>query len=577
MMKKWSISLAAMAIFATANGVQAEAVSKDKIVPLQMLSMNDLHGYIEGNNDVTKNGKAIGGLDSLAFHFQNEENTFTKVNKLKANNANNILVQSGDLVGGSPATSSLLQDQPTMNAINEIGFDVGTLGNHEFDEGINEFKRILSGTRPNFNTPNYENIFDYTQTKSKMSMVVSNIIDKKTKKIVGGFKPYTIKTVDGVKIAFIGVVTPNIHDIVMEQHTKNIEVIDPAKAIAKYTKELRSKGVKAITVVAHAGAEMNKEANTSIETQSLTNVSGEVVSILRAVNKLDPKNSIDVVFAGHSHKYVNGTYKKTRIVQGLNYGNAYGVVKGKLSTKTKDFIATPSASIKYNFTQSTSVLKKNKQAKKVQTIIADAKKRVASVTSSTIATTTVPRLNSVPEKDGFGTVLGNLVTDAQLNMAIQKKYPTDLAITNTGGIRTDLIGIKSNSGYKITWGAAQAVQPFQNFLQHAQLTGAQIKQILNEQFDNGDRKLEVAGIYYTYNQQGVKEVYLQSTEQPLESQKRYNIVVNDFLIGGKDQYPTFKKAINKKTIAIDTEIFIEYLQHIKKVDSTYKSRAIFVK
>nr|WP_256595783.1 5'-nucleotidase C-terminal domain-containing protein [Kurthia zopfii] len=91
-----------------------------------------------------------------------------------------------------------------------------------------------------------------------------------------------------------------------------------------------------------------------------------------------------------------------------------------------------------------------------------------------------------------------------------KKYPTDIAITNTGGIRTDLIGIK---GYKITWGAAQAVQPFQNFLQHAQLTGAQIKQVLNEQFENGDRKLEVAGIYYTYNQQGIKEVYSQLTSK----------------------------------------------------------------
>lgn len=420
MINKWSISLLAATVFATTNGMQADAKSTEKIVPIQMLSINDLHGYIEGNNDTAKNGKAIGGLDSLAFHFQNEKNTFNKLNKLKANNANNILVQSGDLVGGSPATSSLLQDQPTMKAINEIGFDIGTLGNHEFDEGINEFKRILSGTRPNFNTPNYENIFDYTQTKSKMSMVVSNIVDKKTKKIVGGFKPYTIKSVNGVKVAFIGVVTPNIHDIVMEQHTKNIEVIDPAKAVAKYTKELRSKGIKAITVVAHAGAEMNTDANSSIETQSDAKITGEVVTMLRSINKLDPKNSIDLVFAGHSHKYVNGTYKNTRIVQGLNYGNAYSVIKGKLSTKTKDFITTPSATIKYNYTQSSSTLKKNTHSKKVQAIISDAKKRVAPITSSTIATTDVPRLNSVPSKDGFGTVLGNLVTDAQLNMAIQK-------------------------------------------------------------------------------------------------------------------------------------------------------------
>lgn len=557
------------------NITEAKATTKE--IPVQLLGLNDLHGFIEGNNDVAENGKAIGGMDSLAYHFQQEQTSFAKKNKLKSLTSNSVLVQSGDIVGGSPAISSLLQDEPTMNIMNAIGFNVGTLGNHEFDEGIEEFTRILQGIQPSYTTANYDNIFNYATSKSKTSIVVANVYNKKTNKRLAGYKPYTVKKVNGVKIGYIGFVTPAIKEMVADEHMKNIKITAPDKEIAKYTKELRKQGVKAIVLLAHSGANMNASAKQSIDKQNTSTVEGDAVNVLKSVNKLDPKNSIDIVFAAHTHQFANGVYKKTRIVQALNYSNAYSVVTGTLSSSTHDFIKTPSAEVKYNYTVKESTLVKNKVAKKVNTIIKKANKIVVKTIDSPIAKMNTERINSVPEKNGFGTELGNLITDAQLYMAIEKGYPTDFAFTNTGGVRTDLIGNKTTDGYSITWGAAQAVQPFNNFLQHVQMTGAQVKKVLNEQFNNGDRKLEVAGLHYTYNTDGVIDVFIGQTDEKIDPTKTYNIVLNNYLSGGKDNYGTFKKATGLKTIDMDTEIFIEYLKTIKSYNSEYSSRATLIK
>lgn len=556
--------------------VSAVTKTVEKKIPVQFLGINDLHGFIEGNSSKAENGKAIGGMASLAYNFQQEKSSFATKNKLKSTTSHTVLVQSGDIVGGSPAISGLLQDQPTMNIMNAIGFQVGTVGNHEFDEGISEFKRILNGNRPTYDTANYENVLYYNTTKSQTSIVISNVVDKKTGKLLSGFNPYTIKKVDGVKIGYIGVVTPNIKDIVMDEHMKNIKVIQPEVAVAKYTKKLRKKGVKAIVILAHSGAEMSSTAGKTIDTQKNSTVAGDVAKMLKGVNKIDPNNSIDIVFSGHSHTFVNGTYKKTLVVQALNYGNAYSKVTGVLSSKTKDFLATPQAEIKYNYTKSHTTLTKNTIAKKVTTILNDANKRVDPIINSKIATMKVSRINSVPEKNGFGAAIGNIIADAQLNMAIDKQYPTDFAFTNTGGVRTDLIGKKVGSNYVVTWGAAQAVQPFKNFLQHVTMTGSQIHSVLAAQFNNGDRKLEVAGLHYTYNNKGIVDIFVDGSNSPLELGKTYNVVINDYLSGGKDNYDAFKKAKNVKTIAIDTDIFIEYLIKLKTIDSTYSSRAIRV-
>lgn len=581
--------LLASAPFTMANtDVTAKTATKkavEKKIPVQLLSMNDLHGYIKGNNKKDANGQAIGGMESMAYHFEQEKAAFAKTNKLKSTTTNSLAIQAGDAVGGSPAISGLLQDEPTMHIMNAMNFSVATLGNHEFDEGLDEFQRILKGKAPIKNTTqNYDFVTEYnskiagntslksTAKASKMKVLSANINDKKTGKLLADYQPYTIKEIGGVKVGFIGIVTPSIKDVVLAKQTENIDIIDPGVALAKYTKELRKKGVNAIAVIAHASVSVDANANSSIDTQENTRLTGEVIDMLKTANQLDPKNSIDVVFGGHNHAFANNTYKGVRVVQAHNYSDAYSVVTGTLSSKTKDFIKTPTAKVKYNYTQTAETLATNKVAKKVTDIIATADSVVSSVMNQEIATMDVESISKtaatkVRPDDKYpigGSVVGNLVTDGQLAFAKEHDASIDFAFTNSGGVRSHLNAVKSGETFSITRGAAQAVQPFGNTLNLVEMTGAQVKAAINDQFIGG-YGLEMSGLNYTFNTDGVIDVFVNG--EKIDPTKTYKAVINDFIMGGGDKFVTFKDAKFIEFIGVDTDIFINYIEKLKHVDS----------
>ena len=84
---------------------------------------------------------AAGGAAVLARYL---------LERRRANPDATVLVHSGDMIGASPPESGLLQDEPTIRVLNQIGFDVGTPGNHEFDEGLEELLRLVNGGPSNF-------------------------------------------------------------------------------------------------------------------------------------------------------------------------------------------------------------------------------------------------------------------------------------------------------------------------------------------------------------------------------------------------------------------------------------------
>lgn len=591
---KFIVSLSAAVLISSASfaALGTDVVAKpskkhsNKNIPVQLLSINDLHGYIEGQNKKDPAGKAIGGMESLAYNFEQEKATFAKANKLKSTSSNSLTVQIGDTVGGSPAVSGLLQDEPTMNILNAMNFSVATLGNHEFDEGLDEFQRILKGQAPIKDvTQNYEFVKEYqskiagnsalkaTAKSSKMQVLSANINDKKTGKLLADYQPYTIKEVGGVKVGFIGIVTPSIKDVVLAQHTENIDIVDPGVALAKYTKELRKKGVNAITVLAHASVSTNATANTSIATQNDATLAGEVIDMLKTAEKLDPNNSIDVVFGGHNHAFANDTFNDIRIVQAQNYSDAYSVVTGTLNSKTKDFVKTPDAQVKYNYTQTADAIASNPVSKTVNGIVTTAKSIVSAVMDQPIATLDRASLSKtaptkVRPEDRYpigGSEVGNLVTDAQLAYAKVFDPTIDFAFTNSGGVRANLNAIPTGDTFTITRGAAQAVQPFGNSLNVIEITGAQVRAAINDQFIGG-YGLEMSGLNYTFNTNGPVDIFVNG--EKIDENKTYKAVLNDFLKGGGDKFPTFKDTKFVEFLGVDTDIFIDYLEDIKTVDSS---------
>lgn len=545
------------------NGYTADAAVDPNLVPVQILGINDFHGALDTPSS-SPLGK-IGGADYLATNLNNTEASFLTANGLTDNTAaNSIRVQAGDMVGASPAVSGLLQDEPTIKVLNRMKFEIGTLGNHEFDEGLAEFKRILDGG----DTTDFNEITqNYDHEASDMSIVVGNVVKKSDGTIPYGFKPYEIKNMGGVDVGFIGVVTTEIPSLVLANHIQDYNFLDEAETIAKYSAELQAKGVKAIVVLSHVPA-----LTPGNPTNGEGSVSGAAVDMMNKVNQIAPDNSVDLVLAGHNHQYTNGKVGNTRIVQSYNNGKAYSNVTGVLNKTTKDFEATPNAEIKYNLQDVT-------PDAGVRSVIDEAYALVNPVISKPIGQMDSAVMTRDTNADNESP-LGNLITDGQREMAKKAGIAVDFAMTNNGGIRADLVGTAANGSYAVTWGAAQAVQPFGNILQVVELTGADIVEALNQQYDESEKYfLQVSGLMYTYtkNDAGEKRVVDVKKEDgtKLDEAATYRVVINDFLFGGGDSFSAFTKGKQVDVIDPDTDTFINYIQSQTKLVTPELGRKVF--
>lgn len=356
--------------------------------------------------------------------------------------------------------------------------------------------------------------------------------------------------------------TTEIPNLVLAEHHKDYTFTDPAEEIVKYSKELVDQDVNAIVVLGHTP---------SVQGAGET-VSGETAEIMNKVKQTDPDNSVDAFFAGHNHVYTNGVVGNTRIVQSTSQGKGYIDLRGEYDPATKDFASTPKATV--SAVDPTKGIAKDAT---IEEIVADADTRVAQVTEEKIGTADKAEDISRTVNEMGESPVGNLVTDAQVYMANKNGVPVDFAMTNNGGIRDDL-KVKPDSS--ITWGAAQAVQPFGNIMQIVEMTGQQIENVLNQQtfkFDPNDARgsgyfLQVSGLKYTViknpdetdsEHQYIVEEMNKTNGTPIEADKTYKLIINDFLYGGGDGFSEFTNAKLIGALDPDTETFIGYIKDLE--------------
>ena len=531
----------------------------EKTVPVQILGVNDFHGALSTTGSFYgPNGKisGAGGAALLAGQLNKMQNDFVTAHPT----GQTLRVSAGDMVGASPANSGLLQDEPTIKAFNAMDFTVGTIGNHEFDEGLAEFNRILLGKAPASDSNFLDIVKTYPREASKMDLVVANVVDA-SGKIPFGWKPYTVKTLsDGqgneVKVGFIGIVTTEIPDLVLKKNWQDYKFLNEAATIKKYETELRqNQKVNAIVVLAHVPSVQDGDTTT-----------GGVANMLADLEKIDPDHSVDAVFAGHNHVYTNGVNGKTRVVQSTSQGKGVAQITGEIDVETKDFVKVPDGDVQ-------PVIASNgiTPDETVAAIVKDADERIADEQNRVIGHTEVKGAISreVAKEAPRESVLGNLITDGQRVMAKEAGQEVDFAMTNNGGIRADLL-VKDNGD--ITWGAAQAVQPFGNILQVVEMTGSQIKTVLEEQYDDAKYFLQVSGLSYTFYanpdassaQKFLVDKITKEDGTPVEMDKTYKVVINDFLYGGGDGFKGFTKANLVGAIDPDTETFVKYIEKASK-------------
>ena len=277
--------------------------SQTETFELQLLGVNDLHGQLDTYNASLN----AGGIEYLASYLKQRE----------AENPNTLLVHAGDAVGASSPVSALLQDEPTITFLNELGFDVGTVGNHEFDEGVKEMMRLINGGSHPKTVEKYGEF-----AGADFPYIAANVVDASTNENI--LQPYVIEQVNGVPIGFIGVALSDTPSIVAPSGVAGVKFTDETEAINKYTAELKEQGVETIIVLAH---------NPSTSKQDGTNPGEELVDI---ANNVD--DEVDVLFGGHNHSYTNTTVDGKLLVQSYSYGTAFSDVDLTIDPITKDVV-----------------------------------------------------------------------------------------------------------------------------------------------------------------------------------------------------------------------------------------------
>jgi 2',3'-cyclic-nucleotide 2'-phosphodiesterase / 3'-nucleotidase / 5'-nucleotidase len=506
------------------GGNASDGFAKYKLhlpIGLQLLGINDFHGQLDTYNSKIN----AGGVEYLAAYLKERE----------AENPNTLMLHAGDAVGASSPVSALLQDEPTIKILNELGFDAGTVGNHEFDEGVDEMLRLIDGgSHPN-------TVEKYGEFEgADFPYVAANLVYKATGENV--LQPYTIKEVNGIPVGIIGVALSDTPSIVIPSAVQDVVFTDETEAINTYTEELKAQGVETIVVLAH---------NPSFSNPDGSNAGEELVEIAQNVD-----DEVDVLLGGHNHAFTNTKVDGKIVVQSYSSGTAFSDVDLLINPVTKDVMVGKSEVV-------STFRDKITPDAKIKAILDEYVADVAPILNEVIGKTDSPitrDTNAAGES-----AMGNLVADA-----MRAQTGTDFAFMNSGGVRADI-----DAG-EITWKEAFTVQPFGNDLVKMNVSGQVIKTLLEQQWGSKVRIMPISGLKVTYDDSraaGDRIVSIVKNDgTPVEMDKTYSITVNNYMAGGGDGYAILATITDKTIDVVDLDALVNYIKEKGTVNPQIEGR-----
>ncbi|MDY6051712.1 MAG: bifunctional UDP-sugar hydrolase/5'-nucleotidase, partial [Rothia sp. (in: high G+C Gram-positive bacteria)] len=526
---------------------------------LTLLNINDFHGRISTST-------AMG----LANTIQTE----------RAAADGSLLLSAGDNVGASLYASSVQKDQPTLDYLNALGLSASAVGNHEFDAGINDLlNRIIPA--------------------SSFTYLGANVLKTDG---TPALEPYYTTEVNGTTVAVIGAVTTETPQLTDPSALASVQFTDPIEAVNMYADQLSDGDVsngEADVIIAeyHEGVDTSAPASDAIITQT----SAEV----------------DAIFTGHTHQEyvidgaVPGQAGKTRpVIQTGNYGDNLGKVVLTLDAE-QNVIAYSSELVKRMDAPTAEQIAADPVLAQVNTIVTEANAYATeqgSVIAGQVSAPITTGFNSAKDAQGgfdmrnYESTMGHLVADMYLAAANSTgRTPADIGIVNPGGLRDELPGgLRTSLGLAVNKNVRVMdvvnVTPFANNLWTTELTGAQLKAVLEEQWQRNSAG-EMAtrpylqlgfssNVTYTYTGSpdaegyatrgsNVLDVYANGTK--VEDADTYTVAVPSFLLGGGDNFSTLAQGANAKdTTLVDLDAFVSYVKQAGTLEPNFAKQAVRV-
>lgn len=559
LMRRAISTTAAAAMAVGAITLAATPASADEVT-INVLGINDFHGRIDANTVAF-----AGTVETL---------------RAEAPAGSTLFISNGDNIGGSLFASAVAGDEPTIEVLNALDLDASSVGNHEFDRGVDDLLGRVSSL-------------------AEFPYLAANVTDAD-----GLILPaYEVLDVNGVSVAVVGGVTEETPALVSPLGIQGIQFGNLVDSVNDAVAELQALPDAPDVIIAtlHEGA---PNGSASYE-QSIA----ESVVFRDIVEQVDP--AVAAIFTGHTHQtYVyespipGGSGETRPVIQGNSYGSLVSQVELTFDTDSGEVVASSASNVpRLAPAEGQSAAEFNEEliaqfprVAEVADITEAALENAAAIGDQPVAEITADITTAFIGEDrddrASESTLGNLVADALLSAVSETPAGADIALVNPGGLRADLWFEGEddiNADGVLTYAEANSVLPFTNTLTSTEVSGATLKLILEQQWQR-DSAGEVPS--RPYLQLGVSENLSYTYDESLpEGDRITGIIVNgarvvdsdtfkiasfSFLAAGGDNFRAFTDGTTVDTGLLDYEAWISYLETNSPVAPDYGRRSVQV-
>lgn len=436
---------------------------------------------------------------------------------LKKEDPNVLLLDAGDMFQGLPF-ANLEKGHSIVDIVNKVGYDAMTVGNHEFDFGAS-------------------NLFEI-QKKLNYPMLAANV-SKDGQQV---FEPYIIKELAGVKVGIFGLATPETAYKTHPDNVKGYVFENIIKSAQKTVDQLKNEEkVDIVILMAHLGL-----------------YEGDDTSDLVAQNV----EGIDLIIDGHSHTTLEaGIVENGALI--VSTGNSLKNI-GQVVLSLEDSKLVDAEAQLLDYEDLAAVVGDKEIEAAIEKVEAAQKPLLDKVVGQT-------KVDLVGEREIVRTGesnLGQLATDAMIELT-----GADMALTNGGGIRTSI------PAGDITMGQLVAVFPFGNTLMVKDIKGSDILAALEHGVKEYPNELggfpHTAGISFTLNTKakvGNRISDLKIAGEPVDLNKSYSLVTNDFMAAGGDGYYMLKDYPIKAEYNTLMDTLLDYVAAQGTVEGAFETR-----
>ncbi|GAA2144225.1 hypothetical protein GCM10009844_17530 [Nocardioides koreensis] len=519
-------------------------------VEVNLLGINDFHGRIRSNG-VEAGAAVLAGA----------------VDQIRTQHPHTVFAAAGDLIGASTFESFIDHDKPTIDALNEAGLEVSAVGNHELDQGYDDLvHRVMAAESA-----------DNPDGGAAWQYLGANL---RRKADHGAALPESwTRDFDGVTVGFVGAVTEHLPELVSPAGIADLEVEDVVTAANRTADRLKAQGADLVVLLVHEGAPGTDCATMDDDPGS------DFGSVITGVDA-----NVDAILSGHTHlaydcrfpvaAWAGRPVTERPVVSAGQYGYNLNQLTFSVDPTTGRPLSLQTSLLPLTTRNADGSWTAGYPADPATSAIVDDAVAAAEVEGATpLGDLAGPfqraRKSDGSENRGGESTLGNLVAEVQ-RWATRgaSTGAAQIAFMNPGGLRADLLGSTPGSyPSTLTYQQAATVQPFANTLVNMDLTGAQLRAVLEQQWQPAGasrpflRLGTSRGFRYVYDPSAaagrhVTGMWLHGI--PVDAAQTYSVTVNSFLASGGDNFTGFADGTGRQdTGRTDLQALVDHLARFR--------------